>query len=51
MNHNMDLVDTLTLIFVVLKSTNLIDWSWWWVLSPMWILIVISLILVIIDEL
>lgn len=24
----------LTLIFVVLKLTGNIDWSWWWVLSP-----------------
>ncbi len=28
---------TLTLIFVVLKLTDNIDWSWWWVLSPIWI--------------
>lgn len=23
--------------FVVLKLCNVIDWSWWWVLSPFWI--------------
>lgn len=28
---------TLTLIFIVLKLTNVIAWSWWWVLSPIWI--------------
>lgn len=27
----------LTLIFITLKLTNFIDWSWWWVLSPIWI--------------
>lgn len=27
----------LLLIFLVLKLTNLISWSWWWVLAPMWI--------------
>jgi hypothetical protein len=27
----------LTLIFVVLKLCNLIEWSWFWVLSPLWI--------------
>ena len=27
----------LTLIFVVLKLCKVIDWSWWWVLSPLWI--------------
>lgn len=24
-------------VFVTLKLTNHIDWSWWWVMSPMWI--------------
>jgi hypothetical protein len=24
----------LTVAFVVLKLTGYIDWSWWWVLSP-----------------
>lgn len=24
----------LTLIFITLKLTGYIDWSWWWVLSP-----------------
>lgn len=27
----------LTIVFIVLKLTNYIDWSWWWVLSPLWI--------------
>lgn len=27
----------LTLVFIVLKLTNVIAWSWWWVLSPLWI--------------
>lgn len=27
----------LTLIFITLKLTDNIDWSWWWVLSPAWI--------------
>lgn len=22
--------------FVVLKLTEVIDWSWWWVLAPLW---------------
>ena len=25
------------LTFIVLKLTGVITWSWWWVLSPMWI--------------
>lgn len=27
----------LTVLFVGLKLTGYIDWSWWWVLSPIWI--------------
>ena len=27
----------LTLVFIVLKLTNYIDWEWVWVLSPLWL--------------
>jgi hypothetical protein len=27
----------LFLIFLTLKLTNTIDWSWWWIFSPLWI--------------
>lgn len=27
----------LTILFIALKLTHHIDWSWWWVLSPIWI--------------
>jgi len=27
----------LTILFIGLKLTGYIDWSWWWVLSPLWI--------------
>lgn len=27
----------LTIVFITLKLTHTIDWSWWWVLSPLWI--------------
>ncbi len=27
----------LTIAFVILKLTHYIDWSWWWVASPLWI--------------
>lgn len=29
--------DILALIFITLKLCNVIDWSWWWVLSPVWL--------------
>ena len=27
----------LTIAFIVLKLCNVIAWSWWWVLAPLWI--------------
>lgn len=27
----------LTLIFITLKLMGYIAWSWWWVLSPLWL--------------
>ena len=26
----------LTIVFIVLKLTGYISWSWWWVLAPLW---------------
>ena len=26
----------LTIVFITLKLTNVITWSWWWVLLPLW---------------
>ena len=30
-------VSMLTVAFIVLKILGKITWSWWWVLSPMWL--------------
>ena len=38
----------LTVLFVGLKLTHVINWSWWWVLSPIWISFLIVLVLMII---
>ena len=27
----------LTILFIGLKLGGVINWSWWWVLSPLWI--------------
>lgn len=27
----------LTILFVGLKLTHVINWSWWWVFAPMWV--------------
>lgn len=26
----------LAIVFITLKLTNVITWSWWWVLLPLW---------------
>lgn len=27
----------LFIVFLVLKLTEVVDWSWWWVAAPLWI--------------
>ena len=36
-------LDALALIFIVLKLTGVISWSWWWVLAPIWMPIALIL--------
>lgn len=36
-NSGSGFLGALTLIFITLKLTDNIDWSWLWVLSPIWI--------------
>ena len=36
----------LTIVFVILKLLNYIAWSWWWVLSPLWLSFLFMLFLV-----
>ena len=33
----------LTILFIGLKLGHVINWSWWWVLSPIWISLLIGL--------
>lgn len=35
---------TLFIVFLVLKLTHVIDWSWWWVTCPLWGIFAIPLI-------
>lgn len=43
----MSLFTILFIVFLVLKLTGSITWSWWWVIAPLWIpaLITISFFL------
>ncbi len=44
-NSGMGFISVLTLIFVVLKLTNNISWSWILVLSPIWISIILIILI------
>lgn len=35
----------LTIVFIVLKLTEVITWSWWWVLSPLWIPVTVAVVI------
>lgn len=36
-NNGIDFCGILGIVFIVLKLVHVINWSWWWVLSPLWI--------------
>ena len=41
------LCGTVGVVFIVLKLVGVIDWSWWWVLAPIWIptaIVIVALI-------
>ena len=42
-NSGIGFSSLLTIVFIVLKLTHNIDWSWWWVLSPIWISICLGI--------
>lgn len=39
-------IGLLTIVFIVLKLCDVIAWSWWWVLSPIWIPFGVALVLI-----
>lgn len=38
----------LTIVFVTLKLTNVINWSWWFVLGPLWMPLAVVLVLAVV---
>ncbi len=36
-NGGIGLAGLLTVVFVIFKLLGKLDWSWWWVFSPIWI--------------
>lgn len=43
---SMGFAGVLTIVFIVLKLLHKIEWSWVWVLSPLWISWALSLIVI-----
>jgi hypothetical protein len=43
-----DLTGVLFIVFLILKLTNVIDWSWWWVTAPLWGPIALSFAIIVI---
>jgi uncharacterized protein (DUF983 family) len=35
----------LTILFIGLKLTGYIAWSWWWILSPLWIPVAVIIVI------
>jgi len=35
----------LTILFIGLKLTGFINWSWWWVLCPIWIPLILVILI------
>ena len=47
-SSSLTVADLFLVAFVVLKLCGLINWSWWWVLSPLWINLIIAIFVILI---
>ena len=45
-----NIVLALLVVFILLKITKLVAWSWLWILSPLWIPIVFALLIIVINK-
>lgn len=43
-SSGLDFLDLLSILFIALKLLGVIHWSWFWVLAPIWIQLVIILV-------
>ena len=34
----------LTVIFVILKGLHIINWAWYWIISPIWIMAILFVV-------
>ena len=44
--YGLSFATVLTIVFIVLKLCGVIDWSWVWVLAPMWISFVLWILII-----
>jgi hypothetical protein len=49
-DNGINFITVLFFIFLTLKLTGHIDWSWIWVMSPLWISLICLVVFGIIDE-
>lgn len=47
-NGSISFIELLQIVFIVLKLCGVINWSWVWVLSPLWISIAVVIIIMLI---
>lgn len=45
-NNGIGCFTVLGMIFITLKLTGNIDWSWWWVLAPFWIPVALVIVII-----
>jgi hypothetical protein len=43
-NSGTGFLELLTLLFIHHKLVGTIAWSWWWILSPLWVLFAVALV-------
>lgn len=42
-SSGLGLTSVVFIVFLILKLCKVIDWSWWWVTSPLWISILLCI--------
>lgn len=44
-NGGIGFTGMLTIVFIVLKLCHVVEWSWLWVLSPIWISFILFIVI------
>jgi hypothetical protein len=45
-SNGLGLGTVLFIVFLILKLTDNIDWSWWWVTSPLWVPLAFGIVII-----